>query len=154
VQDLIITAPSVVYRCGMKDGEVIEVANPSVMPDASKRDWIEEPFVKIEMITPKDYVGSLMEVSQSSFARRSRMAPAATGSKVLAGFGVRRLLCRDAFAAVRSAHAAVVGLRVRSVAMAALASAVRLRADRTVGTMGGRCARGSCATRSEASSST
>jgi len=61
-QDLIITAPSVVYRCGMNNGEVIEVANPSVMPDASQREWIEEPFVKIEMITPKDYVGTLMEV--------------------------------------------------------------------------------------------
>ena len=63
VQDLIITAPSVVYRCGMNDGSVIEVANPSVMPDGALRQWIEEPFVKVEMITPKDFVGSLMEVS-------------------------------------------------------------------------------------------
>ena len=60
---LITTAPSVVYKVHMSDGEVLDIANPADLPDASKRDFIEEPYVKLELITPANYVGTLMELS-------------------------------------------------------------------------------------------
>jgi GTP-binding protein LepA len=42
----------------------VDIANPADLPDASVRDRIEEPFVKLEMFAPSDYVGSLMELAQ------------------------------------------------------------------------------------------
>jgi GTP-binding protein LepA len=63
--DLIITAPSVVYRVTTLDGEVSEIDNPSQLPPIQKRSMIEEPYIKVEMITPESYVGSLMELCQS-----------------------------------------------------------------------------------------
>jgi GTP-binding protein LepA len=62
--DLITTAPSVVYKVHMTNGEVIEVDNPSKLPDPVKREFIEEPYVKISIITPSEFVGSLMELGQ------------------------------------------------------------------------------------------
>jgi len=63
--DLITTAPSVVYRIHMTNGEIIEIDNPSKLPDPVKREFMEEPYVKISMITPNEYVGALMELSQN-----------------------------------------------------------------------------------------
>jgi GTP-binding protein LepA len=63
--DLIITAPSVVYRVTLLNGEVIYIDNPSTLPDPQKRETIEEPYVQVEMITPEAYVGTLMELAQS-----------------------------------------------------------------------------------------
>ena len=63
--DLITTAPSVVYRVTTIKGEVIFVDNPSNLPDPQHRDKIEEPYVKVEMITPEEYVGTLMELCQN-----------------------------------------------------------------------------------------
>ncbi|MEB3215506.1 MAG: translation elongation factor 4 [Nostocales cyanobacterium 94392] len=62
--DLIITAPSVVYRVITNKGEEIYVDNPSNLPSPNEREKIEEPYVKVEMITPETYVGTLMELSQ------------------------------------------------------------------------------------------
>ncbi|XP_042507985.1 translation factor GUF1 homolog, chloroplastic [Macadamia integrifolia] len=59
---LITTAPSVVYRVNCINGDTIECSNPSLLPENKKS--IEEPFVKIEMLTPKDYIGPLMELAQ------------------------------------------------------------------------------------------
>ncbi|KAL4196360.1 hypothetical protein AMTRI_Chr04g245770 [Amborella trichopoda] len=61
---LITTAPSVVYRVNCVNGDTVECSNPSALSDPGKRKSIEEPYVKIEMITPKDYIGSLMELAQ------------------------------------------------------------------------------------------
>ncbi|KAK1350219.1 Translation factor GUF1-like [Heracleum sosnowskyi] len=61
---LITTAPSVVYRVHCVNGDTVECSNPSVLPEPGKRRSIEEPYVKIEMLTPKDYIGPLMELSQ------------------------------------------------------------------------------------------
>ncbi|XP_057550202.1 translation factor GUF1 homolog, chloroplastic [Amaranthus tricolor] len=61
---LITTAPSVVYRVNCSDGEMVECSNPSLLPEPGKRKSIEEPYVKIELLTPKDYIGSLMELAQ------------------------------------------------------------------------------------------
>jgi GTP-binding protein LepA len=63
--DLITTAPSVVYRVTTNKGEVLYVDNPSHLPDPQHRDKIEEPYVKVEMITPEEYVGTLMELCQN-----------------------------------------------------------------------------------------
>jgi GTP-binding protein LepA len=63
--DLITTAPSVVYRVTKLDGEVIMVDNPSLLPDPQYREKIEEPYVQVDMITPEEFVGPLMELSQS-----------------------------------------------------------------------------------------
>ena len=63
--DLITTAPSVIYRVTTTDEEVIEVDNPSLLPPIQKRLKVEEPFIKVEMITPENYVGTLMELCQS-----------------------------------------------------------------------------------------
>ncbi len=62
--DLIITAPSVVYRVITNKGEEIYVDNPANLPSPNEREKIEEPYVKVEMITPETYVGTLMELSQ------------------------------------------------------------------------------------------
>eukprot|EP00192_Tetraselmis_astigmatica_P008281 CAMPEP_0117651598 /NCGR_PEP_ID=MMETSP0804-20121206/2179_1 /TAXON_ID=1074897 /ORGANISM="Tetraselmis astigmatica, Strain CCMP880" /LENGTH=682 /DNA_ID=CAMNT_0005457589 /DNA_START=176 /DNA_END=2223 /DNA_ORIENTATION=- len=63
--DLIVTAPSVVYRCTMIGGEEVMVHNPSDLPDPQKREKIEEPYVKMEIITPEDYVGTVMDLCQN-----------------------------------------------------------------------------------------
>ncbi|WP_416674090.1 translation elongation factor 4 [Egbenema bharatensis] len=63
--DLITTAPSVVYRVTKIDGEVLLVDNPSLLPDPQHREKIEEPYVQVDMITPEEFVGPLMELSQS-----------------------------------------------------------------------------------------
>jgi GTP-binding protein LepA len=63
--NLITTAPSVVYHVHTISGEMLEIDNPSKLPDPVQRDYIEEPYVKISMITPKEYVGSLMDLAQT-----------------------------------------------------------------------------------------
>ncbi|CAM9276089.1 unnamed protein product [Ascophyllum nodosum] len=63
--DLIITAPSVVYKARTTKGDLIDVDSPSKMPDADKRTGTQEPFVKLEMLTPQEYTGTLMELCQS-----------------------------------------------------------------------------------------
>lgn len=61
---LITTAPSVVYLVNCVHGDTIECSNPSLLPEPGKRTSIEEPFVKIEILTPKDFIGPLMELAQ------------------------------------------------------------------------------------------
>jgi GTP-binding protein LepA len=63
--DLIITAPSVVYRVTTIKGEVVLIDNPSALPDPQQREKIEEPYVQVDMITPEAYVGTLMELGQN-----------------------------------------------------------------------------------------
>jgi GTP-binding protein LepA len=63
--DLITTAPSVIYRVTKIDGEELYIDNPSLLPDPQYREKIEEPYVQVDMITPEEYVGTLMELSQS-----------------------------------------------------------------------------------------
>ena len=62
--DLIITAPSVVYRVITIKGEELFIDNPSKLPDPQYREKIEEPYVKLDIITPETYVGTLMELCQ------------------------------------------------------------------------------------------
>ncbi|GAA4706087.1 translation elongation factor 4 [Brevibacillus fulvus] len=62
--DLITTAPSVIYRVTMTNGEMIEIDNPSKMPEVQKIDFIEEPYVNATIMVPKDYVGDVMQLCQ------------------------------------------------------------------------------------------
>jgi GTP-binding protein LepA len=61
---LITTAPSVVFRVHLTNGEMLEIDNPSLMPEQQKIDHIEEPYVKATIIVPNDYVGAVMELCQ------------------------------------------------------------------------------------------
>ena len=62
--DLILTAPSVIYHVYLTDGEMIKIDNPSKLPDSSKINRIEEPYVTANIMTPKEYVGAIMELCQ------------------------------------------------------------------------------------------
>jgi len=62
--DLIMTAPSVIYRVTKSDGEVVLIDNPLNYPDPSLIELAEEPFIKASIICPPDYVGSIMELCQ------------------------------------------------------------------------------------------
>ena len=62
--DLIATAPSVVYRLVMTNGEVRELHNPADMPDVVKIDRIEEPWIRATILTPDDYLGGILKLCQ------------------------------------------------------------------------------------------
>ena len=62
--DLVTTAPSVEYIVIKTDGEQLAIDNPTNLPDSSEIDYMMEPIVKATIMTPKDYVGSIMELCQ------------------------------------------------------------------------------------------
>ena len=62
---IVTTAPSVIYKVHKTNGEVVEIDNPANLPAAQYRDYIEEPYVRVSIITPNDYVGTLMDLCQS-----------------------------------------------------------------------------------------
>ena len=62
--ELIMTAPSVEYLVTKTNGEVVKVDNPSKLPERTEIQDIQEPFVKLEIICPQEYVGSIMELCQ------------------------------------------------------------------------------------------
>ncbi|MHB1626921.1 MAG: translation elongation factor 4 [Bacilli bacterium] len=61
---LITTAPSVVYRVYLTNEAMVEIDNPSLLPESTKVDRIEEPYVKASVIAPKQFVGGVMELCQ------------------------------------------------------------------------------------------
>ncbi len=61
--DIISTAPSVIYRFTLSNGTVLEVDNPSHYPDPAQIAWVEEPWVKCRIITPAEYLGSVMNLA-------------------------------------------------------------------------------------------
>ncbi|MCR3905848.1 MAG: translation elongation factor 4 [Tenericutes bacterium] len=62
--ELIATAPSVIYNIYLTDGSMISIDNPSKLPDPQRIDYIQEPYVKASIMTPKEYVGAVMDISQ------------------------------------------------------------------------------------------
>lgn len=62
---IVTTAPSVVYHVYKTNGEMVEIDNPANLPPAQLRDYIEEPYVKVQIIAPNDYVGTLMDLAQT-----------------------------------------------------------------------------------------
>jgi GTP-binding protein LepA len=70
---LIATAPSVVYRAFLTDGTEIDVDNPTELPDASRLDHIDEPILDISILTPSEYLGTVMDLCQSRRAEMVKM---------------------------------------------------------------------------------
>ena len=62
--DLVTTAPGVVYRVHKTDGTMIELTNPSNLPDPSEIDYMEEPVVEAEIMVTSDYIGAIMDLCQ------------------------------------------------------------------------------------------
>lgn len=62
--DLVTTAPSVAYRVHLTDGRILEIENPTNLPDLSTVEYIEEPVADVSVMTPDEYVGAVMELCQ------------------------------------------------------------------------------------------
>ena len=62
--NIVTTAPSVIYKVYKTNGEVLELYNPSELPSPAEINYMEEPIAKTEIITPKEYVGNVMELCQ------------------------------------------------------------------------------------------
>ena len=62
--ELVTTAPTVEYRCVLRSGAVVPVDNPSLLPEPTSIERIEEPFVRLSIIVPSVYVGAMMELCQ------------------------------------------------------------------------------------------
>lgn len=62
---LITTSPSVIYKVHKTTGEVVELYNPADLPTATEVSYMEEPMVTAEILTPKEYVGNIMEICQN-----------------------------------------------------------------------------------------
>jgi len=73
-QDLITTAPSVVYQVVRNDGEAIMVENPSKMPDVGKMSEIREPIVTVHLYMPQEYVGAVMTLANNKRGVQLNMA--------------------------------------------------------------------------------
>ena len=73
-QDLITTAPSVVYQVVSADGEIKMVENPSKMPDQGRMDEIREPIVTVHLYMPQDYVGAVMTLANQKRGVQMNMA--------------------------------------------------------------------------------
>jgi GTP-binding protein LepA len=73
-QDLITTAPSVVYQVVKPDGEVVQVENPSKMPEQGRIEEIREPIVTVHLYMPQDYVGAVMTLANQKRGMQLNMA--------------------------------------------------------------------------------
>ena len=73
-QDLVTTAPSVIYEVELNDGEVIQVENPSKMPDIGRMREIREPIVTVHLYMPQDYVGVVMTLANQKRGVQLNMA--------------------------------------------------------------------------------
>ena len=73
-QDLVTTAPSVVYEVELNDGTVLEVENPSKMPDVGRIKEIREPIVTVHLYMPQDYVGPVMTLANPKRGVQLNMA--------------------------------------------------------------------------------
>ncbi len=60
--DLVVTAPSVAYQVVLKSGEVVEIHRPSDLPDPATIEEVREPWMKVQVITPTEYIGAVMEI--------------------------------------------------------------------------------------------
>jgi GTP-binding protein LepA len=70
---LIATAPSVAYRAYLTDGSTVDVDNPTELPEASRIDRIDEPMLTATILTPSEYTGTVMDLSQSKRGEMERM---------------------------------------------------------------------------------
>lgn len=82
---LIITAPTVVYRVKTTKGEILEVHNPSALPDAQYIDHIEEPYIRAQIHTPSEYVGGILSLCLEKRGKQKELHYY-TGSRVILTF--------------------------------------------------------------------
>ncbi|MBS4534560.1 translation elongation factor 4 [Clostridium sp. D2Q-14] len=71
--NIVTTAPSVIYKIKKTNGEVIEIQNPTNMPDTQEIEYMEEPIVEASIMTPTDFVGPVMELCQNRRAEFKNM---------------------------------------------------------------------------------
>lgn len=71
--DLVTTAPSVVYKIHLSDGTVMSMHNPSDMPDPTRIDYIEEPWIVAEIIVPDEYLGDVLSLCESRRGIQSQL---------------------------------------------------------------------------------
>jgi len=71
--NLITTAPTVVYKIHLKDGTMISLENPSQLPDETKIEKMEEPFVKVTIHTPTDYIGAILKLCEDKRGHQVKM---------------------------------------------------------------------------------
>ncbi|MBL8772974.1 MAG: elongation factor 4 [Phenylobacterium sp.] len=81
--DLIATAPSVVYRVKMTNGDEIELHNPADLPDPVKIDSISEPWIKATIFTPDDYLGSIIKLCQDRRGQQRELSYVGTRAMVV-----------------------------------------------------------------------
>ena len=81
--DLVLTAPSVVYRAHTKGGEMTEVDSPAKLPPVDRLEFIEEPFVRATIMTPSAYVGPCMELCQDRRGEYEKMEQSHTDRVVI-----------------------------------------------------------------------
>ncbi len=81
--DLIATSPSVVFRVTLTDGNVITIDNPAKLPSRDKIAVMEEPYVRATVITPPEYVGAIMELTQNRRGTLGNMEYLADGRVIL-----------------------------------------------------------------------
>jgi GTP-binding protein LepA len=79
--NLITTAPSVIYHVVLNDGTNIEMHNPADMPDGSRIDHIEEPWIEATILVPDDYLGSVLKLCQDRRGRQKNLTYA--GSRAM-----------------------------------------------------------------------
>ena len=71
--DIIATAPSVVYQAFLTDGSQVQIDNPTDLPDPSRLDHIDEPMLSISILTPSEFLGTVMDLCQSRRAEMVKM---------------------------------------------------------------------------------
>ena len=81
--ELVTTAPSVVYKINMKDKSVLELHNPTDMPDPVKIDSILEPWIKATIITPDEYLGSILELCISKRGIQDQLSYVGTRAMIV-----------------------------------------------------------------------
>ncbi|TBW35979.1 elongation factor 4 [Siculibacillus lacustris] len=81
--DLIATSPSVVYKILLRDGSILEMHNPVDMPDVTKIEEIEEPWIRATIMTPDDYLGSVLKLCQDKRGTQVDLSYAGTRALVV-----------------------------------------------------------------------
>lgn len=71
--NLVVTAPTVVYKLYTTDGQNFDLENPADMPDASKIEKIEEPYVKVTIHTPTEYIGAILKILEDRRGTQLKM---------------------------------------------------------------------------------
>jgi len=81
--DLITTAPSVIYRLFMRDGETIELHNPVDMPDLTRIERIEEPWIEATILVPDEYLGAVLKLCEDRRGRQRQLTYAGSRAMVV-----------------------------------------------------------------------